>query len=108
MSLQLVVAEGVGAQADLPGRVHDPVPGDVAVGGQRVQRVADEPRLARQPRQRRDLAVRRDATLRDARHDRVDPPISIGLGRHRGGKPTRMSASDEYEGPLSRNYDALY
>jgi len=45
--LQLVVAEAVAADADLPGGVDHAVPGDVAVGGQRVHRVADEPRLAR-------------------------------------------------------------
>ncbi len=84
LRLQLVVPEGVGAQADLAGGVHDPVPGDVAVGGERVQRVSDEPRLARQPRQHRDLAVGGDAPLRDARHHRIDPPISIRAWRHGG------------------------
>ena len=106
LRLQLVVAEAVGADADLAGGVHDPVPGDVAVGGQRVHRVADQPRLARQPGQHRDLAVGGDAPLRDARHDRVDPPISVRAGRH-----TRVVAyamPDEYEGLLARNYDALY
>ncbi len=75
--LQLVVAQAVGAEADLPRRVDDPVPRNVAVGGQRVQRVPDQPRLTGQSRQRGHLAVGRDAAFRDARDDSVDLRIAV-------------------------------
>ena len=40
-----------------------------------MQRVADEPSLARQPGQPRDLTVRRDAAAGDARDDPVDSGV---------------------------------
>src|SRR5438309_566116 len=78
-ALQLMCV-AASAEADLAAHVDHPVPRHVAAFGQRVQRVADLPRVPLQSGQLGDLPVRRHAAAGNAPHRGVDS--FVGLRRH--------------------------
>ena len=68
-------------------RIHDALPWDARVRGERVKRVADETRLPGNTGNARDLPVRGDTTARDPGNDVMDAAMKAGArvtvaGRH--------------------------
>ncbi len=80
--MKLIMTQAIRTKTDATFGVNNAMPGNSAVLGQSVERVSDEPRMARQPRESSDLPIRSNPAFWNAGYDGQDQVVCGSASIH--------------------------